>query len=89
MEVFPGITIRGTTIDFGDQARFDTDSAVLTGSQARHLRAFVPRVLAIARDPLGQRWLKRVVVEGYADQRAHTSTTRPEHDALERVPSPR
>ncbi|HOS96347.1 MAG TPA: flagellar motor protein MotB [Deltaproteobacteria bacterium] len=69
VEDYPGITVRGTTIDFGDQARFDTDSALLTPGQARHLRAFVPHILAIARDPLGRQWLKRVVVEGYADQR--------------------
>jgi hypothetical protein len=66
---FPGITLRGNTIDFGDQARFDTDSSRLTREQAQHLRAFVPSVLKIARDPLGKKWLKRVVVEGYADQR--------------------
>lgn len=68
-EGFPGITIRGSTVDFGDQARFDTDSDRLTPEQARHLRAFVPHVLAIARDPLGEKWIKRVIVEGYADQR--------------------
>ena len=66
---FPGITLNGSTIDFGDQARFDTDSNRLTREQAQHLRAFVPSVLKIARDPLGKKWLKRVVVEGYADQR--------------------
>ena len=66
---FPGITLRGHTIDFGDQARFDTDSHKLTDEQARHLRAFAPGILRIARDPLGQKWIKRVIVEGYADQR--------------------
>jgi hypothetical protein len=66
---FPGITARGQTVDFGDQARFDTDSHRLTPEQERRLRAFVPRVLKIARDPLGRKWLKRVAVEGYADRR--------------------
>jgi hypothetical protein len=66
---FPGIAIRGQTIDFGDQARFETDSHRLTAEQERHLRAFAPRILKIARDPLGQKWLKRIVVEGYADRR--------------------
>lgn len=66
---FPGITLKGNTIDFGDQARFETDSSRLTREQAQHLRAFVPSVLKIARDPLGKKWLKRIVVEGYADQR--------------------
>ncbi|HVN71406.1 MAG TPA: flagellar motor protein MotB [Desulfomonilia bacterium] len=66
---FPGITFRGNTIDFGDQARFDTDSDRLTNEQARHLRAFVPNILKIARDPLGRKWIKQVIVEGYADRR--------------------
>jgi len=66
---FTGIIFRGNTIDFGDQARFDTDSDRLTEEQARHLRAFVPYILKLARDPLGKKWLKRVTVEGYADQR--------------------
>jgi outer membrane protein OmpA-like peptidoglycan-associated protein len=66
---FPGIAIRGQTIDFGDQARFDTDSHRLTPEQERRLRAFAPRILGIARDPLGQKWFKRVVVEGFADRR--------------------
>jgi hypothetical protein len=66
---FNGIHFRGNTIDFGDQARFDTDSDRLSSVQARHLRAFVPYILKIARDPLGKKWLKRVTVEGYADQR--------------------
>lgn len=66
---FPGITIKGQTVDFGDQARFDTDSHKLTPEQEKHLRAFAPRVLTIVRAPLGRKWLKRVVVEGYADRR--------------------
>lgn len=66
---FPGVTVRGHSIDFGDRARFDTNSHRLSGDQARTLRAFVPRLLALARDPLAERWLKRVVVEGFADAR--------------------
>jgi hypothetical protein len=30
------------------------------------LRAFVPEVLRIARDPLGKKWLKQIVVEGFS-----------------------
>lgn len=68
---FPGVSVdmdRGV-IDFGDRARFDTGSSRLTPEQAKLQRAFVPKVLAIARDDLGKKWLKRVVVEGFADQR--------------------
>jgi outer membrane protein OmpA-like peptidoglycan-associated protein len=68
---FPGVSVimdRGV-IDFGDRARFDTGSSRLSVEQARLLRAYVPRVLAIARNELGKQWLKRIVVEGFADQR--------------------
>lgn len=67
---FPGVTVRGNSVDFGERARFDTNSHYLAPDKADLLRAVVPKVLdAAARDPLGQKWLKRVVVEGFADQR--------------------
>ncbi len=66
---FPGVAVRGPTIDFGERARFDTNSHRLNEEQARLLRAFVPKVLQLARDPLGHQWLKRISVEGFADAR--------------------
>jgi outer membrane protein OmpA-like peptidoglycan-associated protein len=66
---FPGVSVRGRVVDFGDRARFDSNSHQLDESQARLLRTFVPKVLAAARDPLGEKWLKRIVVEGFADAR--------------------
>lgn len=66
---FPGVSVRGRSVDFGDRARFDTNSHRLLPEQAKLLRALVPRVLEVARDPLGEKWIKRVVVEGFADQR--------------------
>lgn len=66
---FPGVTVRGRHVDFGDRARFDTNSHRLSEDQAELLRAVVLKILVIARDPLGQKWLKRIVVEGFADQR--------------------
>ena len=66
---YPGIAVRGHSIDFGPRANFESDSSVLSAEQAFTLRAFVPRVLSVVRDPLGQKWLKRIVVEGFADQR--------------------
>jgi outer membrane protein OmpA-like peptidoglycan-associated protein len=56
-------------IDFGDRARFDTASHQLNKDQARLLRAFIPTVLDIANSDLGRDWLKRIVAEGFADQR--------------------
>lgn len=66
---FPGITVHGHSIDFGDRARFDTNSHRLSSEQAHTLRSFTPRLLGLVRDPLTARWLKRVVVEGFADAR--------------------
>ncbi|MEI8210268.1 MAG: flagellar motor protein MotB [Methylococcales bacterium] len=56
-------------IDFGDCARFDTASHQLSKEQSLLLRAFIPHVLEIANSELGKDWLKRIVVEGFADKR--------------------
>lgn len=68
---YPGVSVdkERNVIDFGDRARFDTASHQLNAVQAKLLRAFVPEILAIARDELGRKWLKRIVVEGFSDQR--------------------
>jgi outer membrane protein OmpA-like peptidoglycan-associated protein len=67
---YPGVHVDRSrrVVDFGDRARFDTGSSALSPSQASLLRTFVPEVLTIAHDPLGQRWLKQIVVEGFTDQ---------------------
>ena len=68
---YPGITVdkARNVIDFGDRARFETGSSRLTREQGDYLRRFVPEMLAVARDDLGRKWLKRIVVEGFADPR--------------------
>ena len=66
-ETQTGITLRGTAIDFGDRARFEHNSHRINDAQSRLLSSFAPQVLALARDPLGQRWLKRISVVGFAD----------------------
>lgn len=68
---FPGISIDRIryVIDFGDRARFDTNSSALNGDQKRLLRAFVPRILTLARAGNCQKWQKHIVVEGFADKR--------------------
>ncbi|MDR1310755.1 MAG: OmpA family protein [Burkholderiaceae bacterium] len=67
----PGVRINRTrhVIDFGDRVRFDSGSSRLSDKQAKYLRAFLPEILALTKQNPGQRWLKRVVVEGFADQR--------------------
>ena len=68
---YPGVRVDKSraVIDFGDRARFDTASSQLSVEQGRYLREYIPAVLEIARDDLGRQWLKRIVVEGFADQR--------------------
>lgn len=68
---YPGISIdkNRSVIDFGDRARFDTGSSQLSNEQAQYLRTFVAEVLDIVRAELGRKWVKRIVVEGFADQR--------------------
>ena len=66
---FPGIIVHGNTIDFGELVRFETDSHQLTREQEIMLRSYIPGVLNAARSPLGEKWVRRVVVEGFADPR--------------------
>ena len=70
-EQYPGISIdkNRNVIDFGDRARFDTGSSRLSSEQAQYLSQFVSEVLSVSRDQLGQKWIKRIVAEGFADQR--------------------
>jgi outer membrane protein OmpA-like peptidoglycan-associated protein len=69
-KAYPGIKVQKDkySIDFGTQALFQVDSHQLTNPQANTLRDFVPHVLSVARNPLGQKWLKSIVVEGFASQ---------------------
>ncbi|MDR0234289.1 MAG: OmpA family protein [Zoogloeaceae bacterium] len=68
-EDIQGVSVRGRVIDFGDRARFATNSHQLTPEQGILLREVAPRILELARNPLGKKWLKRIVVEGFADSR--------------------
>jgi outer membrane protein OmpA-like peptidoglycan-associated protein len=65
---YPGVKVdkEQDIIDFGDKARFEKGKYALDADQARLLRAFVPDVLTIARNDLGRKWLKQIVVEGFA-----------------------
>jgi hypothetical protein len=66
---FPGVVVKGHSIDFGPQAQFETAQHKLTKEQASLLRAMLPKILSIVRDPLGEKWIKRIIVDGFADQR--------------------
>lgn len=63
-----GVKLREHSVDFGTLAKFQNNSSELNPEQQQFLRRFIPRVLAIARGPVCQEWLKRIVVEGFASQ---------------------
>ena len=63
-----GAVVAGQTINFGTRAIFANDSSSLTTEQQGLLRRFVPEVLAIAGEPVCKRWLRLIVVEGFASR---------------------
>lgn len=67
----PGVNFdpRRLVIDFGDRARFATGSHQLDAASARLLREFVPQLLAVVYRDSMQTSVKRIFVEGFADQR--------------------
>jgi outer membrane protein OmpA-like peptidoglycan-associated protein len=66
---FKGVTVRGNSIDFGTLVVFGNDKHTFESPAHEHfVRKFVPRVLELARSEKCERWLKRVVVEGFASQ---------------------
>lgn len=73
VDASPGVQFdaRRHVIDFGDRARFQTASNRLDAGSAKLLREFVPQLLAISQSALGQRWVRRIVVEGFADPRGN------------------
>ena len=73
VDASPGVKFdaRRHVIDFGDRARFENGRHRLDSGSANLLRQFVPQLLAITQSELGQRWVRRVVVEGFADPRGN------------------
>ena len=65
----PGVRLADRSVDFGPLARFDNNSSDLSEVQQEFLRRFIPRVLALARAPVCDAFLKQIVVEGFASQR--------------------
>lgn len=54
-------------VDMGSVVNFVSGSADISPGGSKFLRAYFPKVLEAARTDLGQKWLKRVVVEGFTD----------------------
>ena len=57
-----------TTIDFGPKAYFIQNKYIVSDETAIRIRTFVRRLLNIAKLPCGEKWMKRVVIEGYTSQ---------------------
>jgi hypothetical protein len=65
---FPGVEVKGHSISFGTLALFATNSHRLDPSAEATLRAYVPKVLRLARSKGCNDVFKRVIVEGFASQ---------------------
>ncbi|MBF0192556.1 MAG: OmpA family protein [Magnetococcales bacterium] len=65
---FKGVQIRGHAIEFGTLAEFSRNGNDLSPDRRAFLRRFVPQVIEIARHESCHKWLKRVIVEGFASQ---------------------
>ena len=67
---FPEVKVNESTfrIDLGDVARFDSARSDIQQSGARFLRSYVPVLLKAQASDLGQKWIRRIVVEGFTDQ---------------------
>lgn len=55
-------------IDLGDDVRFDSARSDIVPVAGRFLRGYVPTLLGVQASPLGQEWIRRIVVEGFTDQ---------------------
>ena len=55
-------------IDLGDDVRFESGRSDIAPSAGRFLRGYVPTLLGVQASPLGQEWIRRIVVEGFTDQ---------------------
>ena len=67
---FPEVKVDESTyrIDLGDVVRFDSGRATISAQGARLLRAYVPILLRAQEGGIGQRWIRRIIVEGFTDQ---------------------
>ncbi len=57
------------SINFGPRATFQFASDSLSEDGGALLREFVPRILRVAREDQSKRWLKRIIVEGFTDEK--------------------
>ena len=67
---FPEVKVDESTyrIDLGDVVRFDSGKSDIQQAGARFLRSYVPVLLKAQGSDVGQKWIRRIVVEGFTDQ---------------------
>jgi outer membrane protein OmpA-like peptidoglycan-associated protein len=67
---FPEVKVDESTyrIDLGDVVRFDSGKSNIGEQGSRFLRSYVPVLLKAQASDLGQKWIRRIVVEGFTDQ---------------------
>ena len=67
---FPDVKVSESTfrIDLGEAVRFESGRYDISPAGARFLRGYVPALLRAQATDIGQRWIRRIVVEGFTDQ---------------------
>ena len=55
-------------IDLGEVVRFDSGKYTIQTDAAKFLRDYIPVLLSAKATPEGEKWMRRVVVEGFTDQ---------------------
>ena len=55
-------------IDLGKQVRFESNSFVISASASDFLRHYIPVLLRAKGTEEGEKWMRRVVVEGFTDE---------------------
>ena len=55
-------------IDLGEIVRFESGQYAIQQDAAKFLRDYIPVLLSAKESPEGEKWMRRVVVEGFTDQ---------------------
>lgn len=66
-KISPDLTVdkKDYRINFGSKAHFENGKWDISPESAIFLRSYVPKIITLQSTPLGKKWLKRFVVEGY------------------------
>jgi outer membrane protein OmpA-like peptidoglycan-associated protein len=55
-------------VDLGKEVRFDSNSFIISAEAGQFLRSYVPVLLRAKDTPEGEKWMRRVVIEGFTDE---------------------